>query len=304
MSLSNTADLGEVIAAVSERYPMIANGLIDIDDPLVSRAEDALAYLSHLPSSVEGLDHAVDAFAQTSIEFLRLQARFVKTGTYARSTAVGLHDELYGDPEEMDGYYLDGLAMTYALWPNHARLLDFLVQGFVPALPSRGTLLEIGPGHGLLGHTVLTAQPEMAYTALDISASALAYVNRAFQAMSHAPPDLIEGDATDQSDPAIPSGVDAIICCEVLEHVDDPVSILVSIRERLGDGGRAFISTVANLEAIDHVYLFDDPDHIRSAIAEAGLEIIEDQAMRLPGDKSTQLIPYNYAAVVESSHDR
>ncbi len=59
-----------------------------------------------------------------------------------------------------------------------------------------------------------------------------------------------------------------------------------------------FVSTVANLEAFDHVFLFNDPDHIRSTIRSAGLEIVDDRAMRLPGDKSTELVPYNYAAVV------
>ncbi len=97
-----------------------------------------MRYVARLRSSADGLDHAVEAFAQTCIEFLRLQARFVKTGCYARASASELHAELYGDAEEMDGYYLDGLAMTYALWPNHAQLVKFLSDEFVPLVPSGG----------------------------------------------------------------------------------------------------------------------------------------------------------------------
>ena len=97
---------------------------------------------------------------------------------------------------------------------------------------------------------------------------------------------------------SIPTDVDALICCEVLEHVDDPSAILTAIRGRLAPDGLAFVSTVANLEALDHVYLYTDPEHIRREIREAGLEIIEDRPMRLPGDKSCELIPYNYAAIL------
>lgn len=294
--------LDQLVARVRDEHPMIANGLITAEDAHRSGAEDALAYIARLPSTADGLDHAIEAFAITSVEFLRLQARFRQTGRYALTSAASLHDELYGDAEEMGGYYLDGLAMTYALWPNHARMLTFLRDQYVPRLPTRGTVLEIGPGHGLLGHTVLRHRPALRYVGLDISGPALDYVRTAFEVWGHDGSfELVEGDATDLSAARIPTDVDALVCCEVLEHVDEPERILVAIRERLGSNGLAFLSTVANLEAIDHVYLFDDPDHIRRTIEAAGLTIETDLPMRLPGDTSTERIPYNYAAIVRRS---
>ena len=278
---------------------MIANGLITSEDPYRSGAEDALTYIAQLPSTSDGLDRAIEAFAITSVEFLRLQARFRQTGQYALTTAAALHDELYGDADEMAGYYLDGLAMTYALWPNHARLLSFLRDDFVPQLPDRGTVLEIGPGHGLLGHTVLRYRPAIMYVGLDISGPALDYVHTAFNVWGHGDSyKLIEGDATDLAAADIPLEVDALVCCEVLEHVDEPERMLAAIRNRLATDGLGFLSTVANLEAIDHVYLFDNPEHIRQTIEAAGLTIERDLPMRLPGDTSTERIPYNYAAIV------
>jgi 2-polyprenyl-3-methyl-5-hydroxy-6-metoxy-1,4-benzoquinol methylase len=298
MRLSNRATLAEVVEATQLRHPMIANGLLNPRSDLAHHAQFALKYLAALPSCRDGLDHAVEAFAQTSFEFLRLQARFLQTGRYARTSASDLVDELYDDDEEMNGYYLDGLAMTYVLWPNHVSLLDLLVTSFVPELAPECSLLEIGPGHGLLGHAVLANVEGIEYTALDISRPALEYVNHAYEAWGHAKRTLVNGDATDLADVSIPTGVDAIICCEVLEHVDDPLSILEAIRERLAIDGLAFVSTVANLEALDHVYLYTDLDHIRRHIHEAGLEIVEDRPMRLPGDASHELIPYNYAAIL------
>ena len=55
---------------------------------------------------------------------------------------------------------------------------------------------------------------------------------------------------------------------------------------------------MANLEAIDHVYLYEDADQIRSMIRESGFEIVDERAMELPGDDSEGFTPLNYACIV------
>ena len=296
-------NITEVADAITAEYPIIRNGLLprwhEAGDSTWEAAEWALTYVQRCVESRGGIEQAVDAFAQTSIDFLRLQARFRQTRQYARSTAAGLVDELYSDPEEMGGHYLDGLAMTYAMWPNHAKLLEFYRNSFVASLPDAPISVEIGPGHGLLGFTLLTDRPASSYVALDISAPALDFITEAFAANGLTTPvELIVGDATDMNDARIPTEADSIVCCEVLEHVDDPASILGSIRDRLRPTGRAFLSTVANLEAIDHVYLYEDADQIRSMIRDSGFEIVDERAMELPGDDSEGFTPLNYACIV------
>jgi len=211
-----------------------------------------------------------------------------------------LVDELYADAEEMQGHYLDGLAMTYAMWPNHAKLLDFYRREFVASLPESPTSVEIGPGHGLLGFTLLTDRPAARYVGVDISEPALGFISSAFAANDMtADIELIAGDATDLNDDRIPEVADSIVCCEVLEHVDNPALILEAIRSRLAPGGRTFLSTVANLEAIDHVYLYEDVGQIRTMIEENGLRIVSDRPMELPGDDSEGFTPLNYACIAE-----
>ena len=113
--------LQDVAATVSHRYPTIHNGLLpQWIEAGTSEWDAADAALSYVLAATDGsgedaLDHVVEAFAQTSIDFLRLQARFRQTGVYARSTADGLLEELYADDDEMSGHYLHGLAMTYAM---------------------------------------------------------------------------------------------------------------------------------------------------------------------------------------------
>lgn len=297
--IGRDSSLSDVISEVSRRYPIIASGLITPNDASWPDAEAALRYVAALPSSDEGLDHAIESFAMTSIEFLRLQARFRKTGKYACGSAAGLVDDLYSDAEEMNGYYLDGLAMTYALWPNHARLLGLLRDEFIPHIADGSTVVEVGPGHGMLGYFVLSEARNVRYIGVDISEPALDYTKRAFERLgvSQSAFSFVVGDATDLAASGVPSA-DAMVCCEVLEHVDSPAAILSGIRSHLGAGGQAFLSTVANLEARDHVYLFETVDQIRALIADSGLELDRDWPMRLPGDNSNDLIPYNYAGIV------
>lgn len=159
--------------------------------------------------------------------------------------------------------------------------------------------LKSGPGHGMLGYFVLREGDNIRYVGVDISEPALRYADRAFDRAGFSPSKVtfVVGDATDLAASGVPDA-DGLVCREVLEHVDDPASILRGIGGHLNSGGRALLSTVANLEAIDHVYLYDNVDEIRSMVSEARLRVLNDWPMRLPGDTSERLIPYNYAGIV------
>lgn len=59
----------------------------------------------------------------------------MRTGAYARAgEAASLVEELYNDASKMQGYRLDGLALTYALWPNHSSMITFTADRFLPPL--------------------------------------------------------------------------------------------------------------------------------------------------------------------------
>ncbi len=160
----------------------------------------------------------------------------------------------------------------------------------------------MGPGHGLMAALLLDRCPDSTYVGLDISASSLRHAASSLEAtgIDRDRYDLHLGDVTgDALGPIIDPPFDAVVCCEVLEHVDDPASIARGLHDAIRPGGSAFVSTVANLEAEDHVYLFDDAGQIRALLEEAGFEVVDEQVRILPGAEDRTPLPLNYSAVLE-----
>jgi 2-polyprenyl-3-methyl-5-hydroxy-6-metoxy-1,4-benzoquinol methylase len=146
--------------------------------------------------------------------------------------------------------------------------------------------------------------PDLTYVGVDISQSSLDYAQSALVragidpsrlSMVHA--DAMTGDLVTLGEP---DGFDAIVCCEVLEHVDEPDTMLAALHAALPAGKTGFFSTVANMEAEDHVYLYNDVDEIRAMLAASGWTIVRDQPMVLPGAESWDPLPVNYSVVVAS----
>jgi 2-polyprenyl-3-methyl-5-hydroxy-6-metoxy-1,4-benzoquinol methylase len=301
-------ELLDVCTRLRTGYPVIGGGLIDKhlepDDPAWEYAQRALGFVAE--HSDDGLSSELESFAAVSIDFLRLQARFMKTGKYARAGgAASLVEELYNDAEKMKGYYLDGLALTYALWPNHARMIRFMAEEFLPRLRAGDRVVEVGPGHGLLAALMFDAEPDLHYVGVDISPSSLDYAASALArtgvdadrvAMVHA--DAMSGDLVRL---AGGGGFDALVCCEVLEHVDHPDALLSSLVAALAPQRPGFLSTVANMEAEDHVYLYNDADEIRQMLDATGWAVVGDLPTVLPGAESWDPLPVNYSVLAVPS---
>lgn len=301
-------ELLDVCARLRSEYPVIGGGLIDkhleAGDPAWSYAERALGFVAE--RSDDDLRSEMESFAAVSIDFLRLQARFMATGRYARAGgAAELVDDLYNDASKMHGYYLDGLALTYALWPNHARMIRFMAAEFLPRLGAGDRVVEVGVGHGLLAALMFDAEPDLHYVGVDISPSSLEYAASALARTGVDPhrvtmvrADAMSGDLVRL---AGADGFDALVCCEVVEHVDHPDALLSSLAAALTPARPGFLSTVANMEAEDHVYLYNDVDEIRQMVRETGWDVVGDLPNVLPGAESWNPLPVNYSAVLVAS---
>ncbi len=298
--------LETALADLAARYPLIAKGIFDPQKADASLVEQSKRVLADFMVGKESADlgSALDAFAKISFDFLRLQARFLKSGRYKSDDAEALIRDLYLNSEKMEGYYLDGLFLTYAFWPNHVRILRFYQERFLSAQGRGGALLEVGVGHGLMALATLRQVADISLTGLDVSPAALSYSARllARHGIDSGRYWLHEVDVMNPDRmaglPVPDGGWEGAICCEVVEHVMDPAALLSRINSMLRPGGRLFMTTVANIEAEDHVYLFASSEEIRKLTTDCGFVTIDELSLPLPGFDVDSRQPLNYAAIL------
>lgn len=243
---------------------------------------------------------AVAAYIRMSMEYLVLQSQLEKSGHYTYASFDEVNQHVYSNPDVMLDYYLDGLLLSQMWWPNHYRICRFFEESFLDKLPrSDLKAVEIGPGHGL--HTGLFVRrcARWRLTSCDISEHSIAY---AADWMRH-----FCGDAADQAtfvkvDADSPFGpgadtYDALICGEVLEHLEQPGDFLREVARRLKTDGLAFLTAAIYAASIDHIYLFHSVDEVRALVQAAGLAIVDDIVLPVhPKDSPTARdAPINYA---------
>lgn len=269
------------------------------DDLYFKRAEDfASCLLRMLRSQGQDEGFVVDAYLRLCHQMIIEQIRFKKTGKYSCANVEQAYSRVYSSESEMASY-MYGLALSLYLWPNHYGLFDFFIRESRKLSKVR-SYLEIGPGHGLFLVEAIKMFEGGTFSAVDISPVSRRltetvvkhftdHANLAFLVMDIASHDR-ELDRFDY-----------VVMCEVLEHLEDPKSVLARLRALLKDDGHLFLTTCANAPAVDHVYLYDSVNHIRREIREAGLMIVSELALPV-GDHpehewESLKVEVNYAAM-------
>lgn len=300
--MNNQNILESLICMLESKYPSLsletkfsnedAGNLREINDVLCSFID------SLLEQGTINLQKAVDAYAQISFEFVLLQQRFYRTGSYTSSLEIS-NLSLYQDTEEMFDNYLPGLLLTYLFWPNHNLIANILKNEFMKylehSLPLR--VFEVGVGTGVMPHIMSTQYPLEQYVGIDLSSASIEFAKKSFLSNKNIRNyDFYVGDVN--SDLRIPhEPFPVFLLCEILEHVENPGLLLNSVRKFLEPTAFGFITTVCNLEARDHIYLFKEPEQIRLLLNECGYSVVADWCLPIPNSQIPHEI--NYAAIVK-----
>jgi SAM-dependent methyltransferase len=254
---------------------------------------------------------AVDDFIAASTEVIRLQRLLERTGRYHCPSFAAAKREVYDDHAGMATTYLNGLLLSQALWINHQRIVRYFREEFCapPPLPrSDGaapiplSVLEVPVGTGVFLSEFLRRDPTAIAVGLDLSPVAVELATRLIRSEVGAAPRLHAADilAPDLDHLALPaSGVDRIICGELLEHVDDPEALLATLDRLLAVDGRLFLTTAIWAASPDHVYLFESAAEVRQML-ERRFVIESERVLPIePGDRpNEERVPLNYASVL------
>lgn len=242
---------------------------------------------------IEQLPGFYNAFC---MDTLKEQIEFRKSGEYKIKDYEDAFNEIYNNSEVMR-YYMYGLMLSQILWENHWKLLNFARSDFFAPFSSLSDLhVEVGPGHGWFTLTALRFGASKAI-AFDISEQS-ALLTRTLletQGIQRDRWDIRIQDVQNKI-PLEDESVDTFMAGEVLEHIPAPAKFIAEAFRILKKGGAAYLTTAVNAPAIDHMFLFNTSDEIRTMIREAGFHIeseIEIEAGRI-GDKPL----INYGSVV------
>src|ERR1700722_1035068 len=96
---------------------------------------------------------------------------------------------------------------------------------------------------------------------------------------------------------------DAVILCELLEHLPDPAQALRTVRKQLKDNGKLFLTAAVNIAQEDHVFLYPDIETCRRQLSACGLAVEEEwiapQTIRIPpANREIGFRKGNYIAIV------
>jgi 2-polyprenyl-3-methyl-5-hydroxy-6-metoxy-1,4-benzoquinol methylase len=211
-------------------------------------------------------------------EFLAEEFFFQRNGHYRLSTFAEAYREVYGKPAYMHRY-VHGILISQILWHPHAVAFNLFRSRFLPELPTGGSYLEVGPGHGLFLYFAAQTPALARLEAWDVSPSSIAETKAALATLGVGREiEIVEQDVLS----AVPreGEFDGAVISEVLEHLERPDRALQTLHSALRSGGRIFINAPVNSPAPDHIYLWRSPEEFRSLVEEQGFEI--EQAYDLP----------------------
>lgn len=270
-----TNKLNYVVERITQLNPLhskkIRSNIESFDGEYFSKADEFLdKFVDLLKDEGKDLDYAIDCYLKMIADVYYESVRFVQTGQYTSTSFKEVNERVYNDPGVME-YYMYGLLMSQFLWRQHYEILLYFREVMNENKAHIRRYLEVGGGHGLyISEAINILGDNCEFDLVDISESSL---NIAKKMIGN---DAVNYYLTDVFDYYPDHKYDFITMGEVLEHVEDPVSLLKKLHSLAKDDGKVYITTPTNAPAIDHIYLFKNADDIREVIDKAGFNIEKD----------------------------
>lgn len=254
---------------------------------------------NYLAQEKLSINYVVDSYVKMCGDMLAEQIKFVRSSDYSCKSIEQAVKEVYSNKEIMKAY-MHGLMISQFLWRNHFMIFKFYVDEVLSSVYYENCI-EVGSGHGLFLSQAVKKFPDSKYDVVEISEESIKMTKTI---STHFVPSTADINYFLQDITKLDSEnkYDFIIFGEVLEHVEEPIVLLNSIKKSMAPDGKCFITTCANCPAIDHIYLFRCVEEICDMLKSAGFKIEKD--IHLPVEAiarekwTARKVGVNYAALI------
>lgn len=264
--------LARVIATQLEVFP-------DHERFLVRRFHGAdaatLAFADDLAASIETicgerLREVCEDYRWLSGVILDEELFFRRNGRYRLTSFDEAEAGIYANRAYM-ARYCNGILASQLWWSNHTDSMRYFRDSFLAGAHPGSAHLEVGPGHGLLLAMAAGTAQCATVEGWDVSEASLTRTRDALARMGVDADRVVLRQIDIRSAPQ--GSFDSIAFSEVLEHVEDPLSALRTLRALLRPGGRIYINAPVNSPAPDHLFLFRHPEEVVEMVRAAGLSV-------------------------------
>jgi ubiquinone/menaquinone biosynthesis C-methylase UbiE len=287
-------NISPLIEAILEKNPMhrgFMNAALENMRP--EEQEHLSRYLEFCRMRGLSEDYLSDCYLTILGDTLREQIYFLTNSSYRYSTFKEVAEEVYFNDAYMS-QYMYGLAITTFLWPNHLALLRF----FRETLPTdrSGAYIEVGPGHGFFLMTAMESSAYVDFLGIDLSETSIAQTNAIAEHYGRGKHKHCELRCADFLHCDLPEDAfDAVVMGEVLEHVERPELFLTRIARIAKRTAHIFVTTCINAPAVDHIYLFKNPEQLEKLFEDCGLRIKNQLIMPYKGKTVEQSLSQRFA---------
>lgn len=236
-------------------------------------------------------DSLTESYNQFCRQCRRDQTKYNLTGEWPRLTYQLVNQSVYQNTEHMQTNYLPGLLLSHWLWPHHYRQMQFFCWSFLSHMVQAQATeyLEVGVGSGAYSWQVLQQLPDCDGLAIDISPASLDFAQKLNPTLT------TKCIGIEQQADASTSW---LICVEVLEHLEDPVTFLKELHRVLAPGGRAFVTAAVNSASYDHIWLYHNAHEVAEQISQAGFHIEQYWTASAHPPRNQRQVPQVAAFVV------
>ncbi len=265
--------MDNILKYIEEKNPAHAaklnSWIKNMDTDYFSESELFFArYKKFIESTGKKLEYGIDCYLKLCAQMVFERIEFIRFGKYANTSLEEVEKSIYLNPEMFE-YHMHGLVFAQFLWKEQYARFNFFSKNIGNYLKPQDKYLEIGGGHALyIVEAMKKGGDANSFQLVDISPSSIQLAQGITEGLNilFLLKNIFDFSPTEK--------FDFITMGEVIEHVENPLSLLIKVRELLTDSGMAYITTPANAPTLDHIYLFNNATEIRDLLNEAGFEIV------------------------------